>query len=250
MPRSGARTTKGAGGLWTAARRVRDRITSTEVGRKPCHYAPKQEAARTWRVEGKEAKMTTKPTPISRSAFVAQNGLLDDINRRLLSELHADPRIGMSALARRVKMSAPAVTERVQRLERAGVITGYRLEVDPAALGLPVTAFARIRPAAGQLVQGRRPGPVEYPDHRMPPHHGRRLLSGQGPRPGGGTAGDRPRPVPRPRPDHHQHRRDNPRATETASRRQRQHRRLTTLVVAGRPPATLCGCCHLQRHFR
>jgi Lrp/AsnC family leucine-responsive transcriptional regulator len=57
----------------------------------------------------------------------------------------------MSALARRVKMSAPAVTERVQRLERAGVITGYRLEIDPAALGLPVTAFARIRPTAGQL---------------------------------------------------------------------------------------------------
>ena len=85
------------------------------------------------------------------SAFAAQNGLLDDINRRLLAELHADPRIAMSALARRVGMSAPAVTERVQRLERAGVITGYRLEVDPAALGLPVTAFARIRPTAGQL---------------------------------------------------------------------------------------------------
>jgi Lrp/AsnC family leucine-responsive transcriptional regulator len=48
-------------------------------------------------------------------------------------------------------MSAPAVTERLQRLERAGVITGYRLEIDPAALGLPVTAFARIRPTAGQL---------------------------------------------------------------------------------------------------
>ncbi len=77
--------------------------------------------------------------------------LLDGINRRLLAELHRDPRIGMSALARRVKMSPPAVTERVQRLERAGVITGYRLEVDPAALGLPVTAFARIRPATGQL---------------------------------------------------------------------------------------------------
>jgi Lrp/AsnC family leucine-responsive transcriptional regulator len=59
--------------------------------------------------------------------------------------------MGMSALARRVKMSAPAVTERLQRLERAGVITGYRLEIDPAALGLPVTAFARIRPTAGQL---------------------------------------------------------------------------------------------------
>jgi Lrp/AsnC family transcriptional regulator, leucine-responsive regulatory protein len=77
--------------------------------------------------------------------------LLDDVNRRLLRELHADPRITMSALARRVGMSAPAVTERVQRMERAGVITGYRVEVNAAALGLPVTAFARIRPAAGQL---------------------------------------------------------------------------------------------------
>ena len=81
----------------------------------------------------------------------ANNGLLDEINRRLLAELSREPRMAMSALARRVKMSAPAVTERVQRLERAGVITAYRLEVDPAALGLPVTAFARIRPAAGQL---------------------------------------------------------------------------------------------------
>jgi len=81
----------------------------------------------------------------------AGDGLLDEINRRLLAELSREPRMAMSTLARRVKMSAPAVTERVQRLERAGVIIGYRLEVDPAALGLPVIAFARIRPAAGQL---------------------------------------------------------------------------------------------------
>jgi Lrp/AsnC family leucine-responsive transcriptional regulator len=77
--------------------------------------------------------------------------MLDDVNRRLLRELLADPRITMSALGRRVGMSAPAVTERVQRMERAGVITGYRMEVSPAALGLPVTAFARIRPSPGQL---------------------------------------------------------------------------------------------------
>ena len=82
-----------------------------------------------------------------------QAELLDDTNRRLLAELHRDPRIGMSALARRVQMSPPAVTERIQRLERAGIITGYRLEVDPAALGLPVTAFARIKPTAGQLTK-------------------------------------------------------------------------------------------------
>ena len=77
--------------------------------------------------------------------------LLDDVNRRLLRELHANPRITMSALARRVGMSSPAVTERVGRMERAGVITGYRMDVDPAALGLPVAAFVRIRPSAGQL---------------------------------------------------------------------------------------------------
>jgi len=85
---------------------------------------------------------------------VALNGLsdlLDEVNRRLLRELAAEPRITMSALARRVGMSAPAVSERIQRLERAGVITGYRVEVSPAALGLPVTVFVRVRPTAGQL---------------------------------------------------------------------------------------------------
>ncbi len=69
----------------------------------------------------------------------------------LLGELHDNPRITMSALGRSVGMSAPAVTERVQRMERAGVIAGYRLEVDPIALGLPVAAFVRVRPAPGQL---------------------------------------------------------------------------------------------------
>jgi Lrp/AsnC family transcriptional regulator, leucine-responsive regulatory protein len=77
--------------------------------------------------------------------------LLDTVNRRLLSELAADPRITMAALARRVGMSAPAVSERIQRMERAGVITGYRVDISPAALGLPVTVFVRIRPTAGQL---------------------------------------------------------------------------------------------------
>jgi len=87
--------------------------------------------------------MALKPSP----------ELLDEVNRRLLRELHANPRISMSALARRVAMSSPAVTERVQRLERAGVITGYRMDVDPAALGLPVAAFVRVRPTAGQLAK-------------------------------------------------------------------------------------------------
>ena len=76
---------------------------------------------------------------------------LDAINLRLLSALSDNPRLSMSELARRVGMSAPAVTERVQRLEAAGVIAGYRMDIDPAALGMPVTALVRIRPGPGQL---------------------------------------------------------------------------------------------------
>jgi Lrp/AsnC family leucine-responsive transcriptional regulator len=48
-------------------------------------------------------------------------------------------------------MSAPAVRERVLRLEEAGVIQGYRLEVDPRALGYPIAAFVRVRPMPGKL---------------------------------------------------------------------------------------------------
>jgi Lrp/AsnC family transcriptional regulator, leucine-responsive regulatory protein len=77
--------------------------------------------------------------------------LLDTVNRQLLRELDREPRITMSALARQVGMSAPAVSERIQRMERAGVITGYRVDISPGALGRPVTAFVRIRPSAGQL---------------------------------------------------------------------------------------------------
>jgi Lrp/AsnC family leucine-responsive transcriptional regulator len=77
--------------------------------------------------------------------------VLDDLNRRLLRELHADPRMSMSELGRRVGLSAPAVTERVQRMQRTGVITGFAMTVDPAALGLPVAAYVRLRPAPGQL---------------------------------------------------------------------------------------------------
>lgn len=87
----------------------------------------------------------------SQDGFTVKHELLDEVNTRLLTELHADPRVSMSELGRRVGMSAPAVTERMQRMQRAGIITGFRMDVDPAALGRPVTAFARIRPSPGQL---------------------------------------------------------------------------------------------------
>ncbi|HET8717566.1 MAG TPA: Lrp/AsnC family transcriptional regulator [Nocardioidaceae bacterium] len=73
------------------------------------------------------------------------------MNRRLLEELSVDARLSTADLARRVGMSAPAVRERLTRLEETGVIRGYRLDVDPAALGLPIAAWVRIRPGPGQL---------------------------------------------------------------------------------------------------
>lgn len=79
--------------------------------------------------------------------------LLDGKNRALLGLLRADPRLPLSVLARRVGMSAPAVRERLQRMEEAGIIRGYRLEIDPAALGYPILAIVRVRPAPGQLAK-------------------------------------------------------------------------------------------------
>ncbi len=57
----------------------------------------------------------------------------------------------MAELGRRVNLSAPAVAERVQRLERDGVIVGYRAEIDPRAIGYPVAAVVRVAPASGRL---------------------------------------------------------------------------------------------------
>jgi Lrp/AsnC family transcriptional regulator, leucine-responsive regulatory protein len=77
--------------------------------------------------------------------------LLDDANRRLLAALGDDPRASTAELARRVGMSPPAIRERLTRLEEAGVIRGYRVDIDPAALGLPIAAWVRVRPGPGQL---------------------------------------------------------------------------------------------------
>ena len=78
--------------------------------------------------------------------------LLDDPrNVQLLALLRDDPRASVSELARRIGMSAPAAKERVTRLEEAGVIRGFRLELDPALLGWPITAYVRVRPSPGQL---------------------------------------------------------------------------------------------------
>lgn len=77
--------------------------------------------------------------------------LTDTRNVALLRLLSADPRLSVSALARAVGLSAPAVRERLRRLGEAQVIRGYRLELDAKALGFPVAAFVRVRPMPGKL---------------------------------------------------------------------------------------------------
>jgi Lrp/AsnC family transcriptional regulator, leucine-responsive regulatory protein len=99
----------------------------------------------------KETPMSTRTTPDRRNSLQNGNPLLDEVNVRLLHLLADDPRLGVAELARRVAMSAPAVRERLTRLEETGVIRGYRLDVDPAAIGLPVMVWVRIRPGPGQL---------------------------------------------------------------------------------------------------
>jgi Lrp/AsnC family leucine-responsive transcriptional regulator len=77
--------------------------------------------------------------------------LLDPVNVALLRLLLEDPRMPVSEQARRVGMSAPAVRERLLRLEEARIIAGVHLDLDPKALGLPITLFVRVRPMPGQL---------------------------------------------------------------------------------------------------
>ena len=76
---------------------------------------------------------------------------MDATGRRLLAELQADARLSLAELGRRVGLSSPAVAERLGRLEAAGVIRGYRAEIDPRALGFALSVVIRIRPAPREL---------------------------------------------------------------------------------------------------
>jgi Lrp/AsnC family leucine-responsive transcriptional regulator len=76
---------------------------------------------------------------------------LDTTNLRLLDELQQDARLSLTELGRRIGLSPPAVTERVQRLEQEQVILGYHARLNPRKLGLTLSAVIRVRPAPRQL---------------------------------------------------------------------------------------------------
>ncbi len=70
----------------------------------------------------------------------------DAIDRRILAILREDGRATHAAMAKAIGLSAPAIGERVRKLEHAGVITGFRAVIEPAAVGLGICAFVAISP--------------------------------------------------------------------------------------------------------
>jgi Lrp/AsnC family transcriptional regulator, leucine-responsive regulatory protein len=70
---------------------------------------------------------------------------LDETDWQVLRELQSNGRLSYHELGRRVGLSAPAVAERVRRLEDGGIIAGYHARVDPVRAGLPIAAFIQMR---------------------------------------------------------------------------------------------------------
>ncbi|HEY7597237.1 MAG TPA: Lrp/AsnC family transcriptional regulator [Actinophytocola sp.] len=77
---------------------------------------------------------------------------LDKVDWQIVEELQADGRLSFKELGRRINLSAPAVAERVRRLEETGVITGYRANVDAREAGYPFLAFAQLRCTLGHCL--------------------------------------------------------------------------------------------------
>jgi Lrp/AsnC family transcriptional regulator for asnA, asnC and gidA len=74
---------------------------------------------------------------------------LDAVDVRLLRLLSRDARLSQRSLARELHMSAPAIAERIARLERQKVITGYGVRVDWSALGYQTTVYLTITAVPG-----------------------------------------------------------------------------------------------------
>lgn len=80
-----------------------------------------------------------------------ESGLHDETSETILRCLLKNARISVAELARNTGLSAPSVSERMRRLEDAGLVSGYSAVVRPEALGYSVGVFIRIRPIAGQV---------------------------------------------------------------------------------------------------
>jgi len=78
-------------------------------------------------------------------------GGVDGKDLDIIEALQVNARMPLSELGRRIGMSQPAISERVKRLEEAGVIEGYGARINPRALGLGLTAIVRVRTTHEQI---------------------------------------------------------------------------------------------------
>jgi DNA-binding Lrp family transcriptional regulator len=78
---------------------------------------------------------------------------IDQLDARLISSMRDNPRVGLLEVARQLEVARGTVQARLAKLERGGVITGYGPEVDPTALGYPISAFVFIELAQGRLAE-------------------------------------------------------------------------------------------------
>ncbi|CUA81993.1 MULTISPECIES: Lrp/AsnC family transcriptional regulator [Gulbenkiania] len=69
---------------------------------------------------------------------------MDKFDRKILAALHENARLSYAELARRVNLSAPAVADRIEKLERGGVIRGYHAQVDLARIGYPIQCLIEL----------------------------------------------------------------------------------------------------------
>ena len=82
-------------------------------------------------------------------------GAIDDLDARIIGLLTQDPAIGVLGAARRLGVARGTIQARLDRLVERGVIKSFAPQVDPGALGYPVTAFCTL-----EIRQGRGHGPV------------------------------------------------------------------------------------------
>ena len=76
---------------------------------------------------------------------------MDTLNKKILKHLQANARLSHVEIGRQVGISSPAVTERVRKMEDAGIIKGYRAEVSPFDCGYQLKAIITLRAFMGKL---------------------------------------------------------------------------------------------------
>lgn len=69
---------------------------------------------------------------------------MDDIDRKILKLLQENARTSLKTIAEKTFLSSPAVSSRIERMEREGIILGYEAQVDPIKLGYHILAFINL----------------------------------------------------------------------------------------------------------